>query len=350
MTPKQIEQVKAHLAKDELKAALAIMQTALEGDPKLKEVIHQSGRLANIEEQIRLGVVEHENANITTNQIRYGLLSILDEIGLITGTRTFNESLTRSIIESIQAICPPAQRFSAKVARIENWESQQRISDVAKGIIAYSFVGVIGIQLSKLMAIGKEENSETKKRKYIQKCIHIANHSLDLVNFVLLSQLWDEQQNTPQFLEEKIHQVLATRFDNGLPPSAMERWELLGSIHQLFMQYELELPIAELQNFGTQLETGSPFQQIIEALQNLNTKLDSGKTLHFHDCLEAEQQLARFFQHFAFLVNYNMASIKNIGYREIRNGKAVFLHRFTALGIDSKANIDAEKIIGLQST
>jgi hypothetical protein len=39
-----------------------------------------------------------------------------------------------------------------------------------------------------------------------------------------------------------------------------------------------------------------------------------------------------------------MASIKHVGYRQIRKPPPRYLHRYAALGIDSKANVDAEKI------
>ncbi|MBK7408117.1 MAG: hypothetical protein IPJ40_08670 [Saprospirales bacterium] len=78
-------------------------------------------------------------------------------------------------------------------------------------------------------------------------------------------------------------------------------------------------------------------------MQDLHQKLDKSQ-YDLLDCFEAETLLADFFRHFHFLVNYHMASIKRIGYRQIRNDSPHFLHRYSALGIDSKANVDAEKI------
>jgi hypothetical protein len=73
--------------------------------------------------------------------------------GFVTGKKAFNEALTKALIEAMQEDCLPASKFLSRVQEIPNWEKESRISDKAKEIIAYSFVGVIGIQLSKLMAI-----------------------------------------------------------------------------------------------------------------------------------------------------------------------------------------------------
>ena len=40
-----------------------------------------------------------------------------------------------------------------------------------------------------------------------------------------------------------------------------------------------------------------------------------------------------------------MVSIKRINYQQVRNTDPHYLHRYTALGIDSKANVNAEKMM-----
>ncbi|MFN0215048.1 MAG: hypothetical protein ACKVT2_12400 [Saprospiraceae bacterium] len=264
--------------------------------------------------------------------------------GLVTGKKAFNEHLTKVLIEAIQTDCLPAQRFLEKVSAIENWETQLRISDKAKEIIAYSFVGVIGIQLSKLMAIGKEDFSEAKQRKYIEKCLHIAKRSLDLVNFALLSRLWDAQKEKARQFSEPQRTVLAHHFDNPFECSLDEQFRLLETLYEIFSLKEnaLDFPLPELVNFVAKLEANSTLRQSCHALQALNEKLDKAQ-YDLLDCFEAEKHLATFLGQFPFLVYYRMASIKRIGYRRIRKAAPFFMHRYTALGIDSKANIDAEK-------
>ncbi|MEL7119112.1 MAG: hypothetical protein AAFO07_06720 [Bacteroidota bacterium] len=312
-------------------------------DGEVQKIKHQLDELKTLLQEKQVQTVQYADKIYNIEQIDHA------NFGFVTGKKAFNEKLTRSMIEVIHPISIPAQRFSQKVAQIPNWENQVRISDKAKEIIAYSFVGVIGIQLSKLMAIGKEDFSETKQRKYIQKCVQVTNYSLDLINYVLLSTLWDRQKEASKPLDEQIQKIIALRFENAFAPSIQERYQLLRCLFTLFDKYQLPLPIEELQDFDAHLQEGSALEQTLFQLQTLNEKLDRGQ-FNLLDCFEAETQLAGFFQYFAFLVNYNMASIKQIGYRELRNDNPLYLHRFNALGIDSKANVDAERIMGTIDT
>lgn len=271
-------------------------------------------------------------------------ISALSEgsFGFITGKKAFNEELTKELISAIQENCVPAQRFLEKVNQIPDWEKQVRISNKAKEIIAYSFVGVIGVQLSKLMAIGKEDLSESKQRKYIEKSLQIAKRCLDLVCFALLSKFWDKQKENQQSISEAHHKVLTQFFHNSFELSIQEQLFLLKTLIDLFE--EKQFPLSELENFKECLEEQHEFYKVCQLLQTLNENLDKTE-VGLLDCFDAEAHLSVFLKHFRFLANYNMVSIKRIGYEQARNTDPHYLHRFAALGIDSKANVDAEKMI-----
>ena len=68
------------IARDDLTAALLQLRGLLENSPKLDEALLQSARFHDIRKQIRLGMVSHAEANLTQNQIRYGLLELLCDI------------------------------------------------------------------------------------------------------------------------------------------------------------------------------------------------------------------------------------------------------------------------------
>ena len=257
----------------------------------------------------------------------------------LTGKKTFNETMVRRLIEAVQGDCEPARRFLERVNQIPDWETQDRISDKAKEILAYSFVGVIGIQLSKLMAIGKEETSEGKFRKYIEKCHFTAACCLDIVNFALLSRLWEIQKKHPSTLPESI----ARRFDAPFEPTLKEQFELLATLYPVFKGAGYALPIAELAHLEGELATGSDLYKVLEELQALRNKLSKFGFDHA-DCYQVEKRLTSFLIHFRFLVKYKMVSIKHIGYRQIRKTPPRYLHRYAELGIDKRTNVDAEKI------
>lgn len=73
-------QVRQLIAADDLSEALRLLQDLLKNSPKLNEVLLQSARLSDISRQIRLGIVHPDQANLTKDQIRNGLLELLVEI------------------------------------------------------------------------------------------------------------------------------------------------------------------------------------------------------------------------------------------------------------------------------
>jgi hypothetical protein len=75
-----IRQIRDLIAHDDLSAALQQLCVLLENTPELDEAMLQSARYQDIRKQIRLGVVSHTVANLTQNQIRVGLLDLLNDL------------------------------------------------------------------------------------------------------------------------------------------------------------------------------------------------------------------------------------------------------------------------------
>lgn len=266
-----------------------------------------------------------------------------EQRAFVLGKVPLNQWLTRKVIESLAAYSPDAQRFWDRVSERPNWEKQGNRADIAKQIIAYSFVGVIGVQLSKLMAIGKEKPSAIKHRKYLEKCSFIACSCLELICFALISRLWDQVANIQLTHAERkiILSRLDIQFQFGLPDLA-KLFEILSDVYARHESH-IELPFPELRNINEQLSSGTPLQIAIQQLQMI-AEGTSDTNAQLLQCFEAERHLAEFLSQFAILGGYRMASIRQIGYKHIRNIEPCYIHRFTALGIDSKAQVDTEKI------
>ena len=265
--------------------------------------------------------------------------------GFLTGQRSFNEQLTQELMAAAQPYSRAAARFMEKVAGIPDWAHQARISDKAKEILAYSFVGVLGIQLSKLMAIGKEDVSEAKQRKYITKCIEIAKYSSSLLIAALISKLWDAQRQRARPFTGAERGALEGFFHSSFGLSLPECLQLLRMLDGIFTQpaHGLPPPLADWPAFAPALAEGSPFAAACEGLADLQGRLDRNK-YDMLDCERAEHHLSAFLGSLAFLTQYRMASIRQIGYWQPRNAAPRYLHRYTALGIDNKANKDSEKV------
>ena len=72
--------IKQKIAKGKLKLALEELQEIAENTPLLNEVILHSSRLSNLSKKIHKGLIKHDDAEITNNQIADGVLSLIDEI------------------------------------------------------------------------------------------------------------------------------------------------------------------------------------------------------------------------------------------------------------------------------
>jgi hypothetical protein len=257
--------------------------------------------------------------------------------------KVFNEVLTRQLIEALPAYSKNAHKFLEKAGNIPDWESIARVSDKAKDILAYSFVGILGIQLRKLFAIGKEPNSEDKQRRYLTNTILTAQRALKLINFALLSRLWDQQKDKAVELTEGQRQPLKAFFDDEFGMDIMGTLHLLINLANIFEAHKLEWPISDLERLLPFLNTGSDLAKTCERLQQLGVALDKNQ-FTLADCFAAERQLTYLLEKLAFLAAYRMVSIKNITYNEMRNSPPRYLHSYTVLGIDSKRNVNTERV------
>ncbi|MEO6330099.1 MAG: hypothetical protein ABIO55_14280, partial [Ginsengibacter sp.] len=256
----------------------------------------------------------------------------------------FNEILTRRLMEAIQVFSPRAKKFLENATRMSpDWETQTRFSDPAKEIIAFSFVGILGIQLRKLVAIGKENMSENKLRKYLENCQLTAKRALQLLCFALISKLWDYKKDKNFTLSPAQAETCKNFFDDEFELDINAFVNLLKTLTDVFTENNLDFPISELNEFKLSLQTESSFMKACAHLQSINKLLDKS-SYTIDDCSEAESQLTTVLEALKFLANYKMVSIKSIGYFEMRNSKPHYLYNYTALGIDSKSNINQEKV------
>jgi len=104
------------IASDELREAVRLLQELLQNSPKLNEVILQTARLSDIGRQLRLGLVDHDQADQTKNQIRAGILELLDEIEA-------QEKVRPGLREEVE-------RFAAGITLIQNAEKIYNIEKI----------------------------------------------------------------------------------------------------------------------------------------------------------------------------------------------------------------------------
>ena len=79
-TQAKINHIRFLVGSDDLATALNELQQFLKDRPQLDEAIQQSVRYNSVLKRIRLGLTDFEAADLTTNQIRKGILDLLNEI------------------------------------------------------------------------------------------------------------------------------------------------------------------------------------------------------------------------------------------------------------------------------
>jgi hypothetical protein len=322
-----------------------IIQTVNENNLTLNvngEIQQIQNELADLKELLKNRQVQ----NIQYADKIYNIEHINEaNFGLMMGKQTFNEVLTRKLIEAIQPYSTDAKILLDYVSQkqINDWASQEKYTKKAKEILAYSFVGVIGMQISHLIGIGNNKNLKTEDKivPYIEKCLYLARYSLDLVSFALVSKLWDIQKKPNIQLNQNQIDHLKAFFGRRLEPDLLEQLAFIQALLMVFGSNQLPLPLPEMQNWQNQWANDSDFYQACEKLQKIK-KLAPDKYT-FVECAEAEAVLSQLLSELSFLANYKMASIKKVGYKYLRNTDPHFIHNYIQLGFDQKANPDIEK-------
>jgi hypothetical protein len=253
--------------------------------------------------------------------------------------KTFNVLITKKLIQALADNgLVPAQKFLDKTKSINGWENDSRFSDVAKNLITFAFVGIVGIQLRKIMAIGKEPFSEQKQQTYIQSCYVIAQKSVQLLNFTLISTFWDVQKTNNYELNEEETRELTLFFEDSIERNLTAYANLLDLLIKLFERHQIPLPLEELKDL--KLER---FKKTCNRLQKLHNLLE--KSQHsLMTCFEIEGQLSQLLTHLVLLINYEMLSVKSIIYDEKRSSSPQYIHSYIELGIDQKFNENTEKL------
>ena len=248
---------------------------------------------------------------------------------------TFNELLTKKLIEAIRPYNKKANDF---LTTYSDWEMNADLGPTAKRIIISGYVGVLGIQLRKLMSIGEEDFSESKLKRYLENCLLTAKRALQLICYALLSKLWDHQLDNNGKLTQAQTNALVKFFKNAAEEHINGFADLLKTLLDVFSENNLDLPILQLKELKQGLQPGSDFREACTGLHAVSELLNKS-SYNLKDCSEAEKNLSIVLGNLNCLAEYKMISIKDIDYSQQRNDKeGVYLHNYSLLEGDTQAN------------
>ncbi|WP_296698781.1 hypothetical protein [Algoriphagus sp.] len=254
---------------------------------------------------------------------------------------TFNDLLTAHLLKAIGRHNRKAGDF---LAANSDWEENKHLVQTAKRIIINGYVGVIGVQIRKLMSIGEEEYSESKMKRYLENCQITSKRGLQLITYALISSLWDHQLKSPVNFSEPQKDVLVKFFRNAADEDILAFSELLKSLLEIYSDNKLEFLISESMDLLPKLKEASEFLSACEKLNEV-PKLISSSSFQLSDCLEAEKNLSVILEHLGFLAEYRMISINEIDFNQQRNDEeGLYLHNYTFLDGEIQANNDQNKV------
>ena len=318
--------------------------TVSEFKKKLSSLGHYHTRYTNIDNLInqfrsqldkQMPAIE-ENLKVVNPRINDGKST---EAVKETVKNNFNELLTKRLIEAIRPYCKKANDF---LITNSDWETNADLVPTAKRIIISGYVGVIGIQLRKLMSIGEEDFSESKMKRYLENCQLTAKRALQLISYALISTLWDQKLNDNAKLSQAQTNTLVKFFKNAAEENLTGFADLLRTLIESFSVSNLDLPIPQLKDLHPNLQAGSSFMDACIKLHAI-TELLKNSSYSLNDCTEAEKNLTLVLENLNFLAEYKMISIKDIGYNQQRNDKeGLYLHNYTLLEGDSQANNNSQ--------
>ncbi|MDQ3021620.1 MAG: hypothetical protein M3R36_13780 [Bacteroidota bacterium] len=259
-------------------------------------------------------------------------------------SKAFNEILTRRLMDALSKFNGTGKEFLEQAnEEAVDWEAQSEKSEEAQYIITRNFGGVIGIQLSALVSIAKndEYTLEVQQKKYIENCLITAKRALQLVCFSLLSKLWDYRKESKYEFTEKQNEVLRKFF--GAFELEIERcFKLLECLIEIFVQNKFNFPLADEKTFTEISDIKGEFRNACSELHKIQS-LDS-KEFTLLTCFEAEKYLTILLENLIFFTNYKMISIKSVEYHRMRNNTPHYLHNYSDLGIKNRNTTKEENV------
>jgi hypothetical protein len=254
---------------------------------------------------------------------------------------TFNDLLTGKLLEAISNHNRKAKDF---LSANSDWAENEHLVQTAKRIIINGYVGVIGVQIRKLMSIGEEEFSESKMKRYLENCQLTAKRGLQLICYALISTLWDHQVEAKAKFSGPQKDALIKFFKNAAEEDVLAFSELLKYLLEVFSENKLEFLITESLDLLPELGNGSEFQTACEKLNDIPQLINSS-SYQLKDCTEAEKNLSIILENLSFLAEYRMISINEIDFNQQRNDEeGLYLHNYTLLDGEIQANNDQSKV------
>jgi len=254
--------------------------------------------------------------------------------GIALSNRDFNGVLSKELIEVIKEK-NATKEFLKNIPSEDknNWESVRNHLKEAQRILESSFVWVISWELRRLFSIGNDRNKrvETKIDEYISHCFMTYRHSLQLVNCLFLSKLWDEKKKNPELHTSQ--EPIKKFFTTNRPLKLVELRDLFQTLIEIFKNNKLELPIdkIELGDIDRYMNPNSKFSRTCESLEELEAMDPTTESYGLGHCHTAEIGLSAILTDFSFFSTYKLTTMGKVEYEQMRNTPPRYIKDFKVL-------------------
>jgi hypothetical protein len=325
-----ILKIKNAIASDELTVALKLLRDFLDNSKHLDEAIHHSGRFQYIRRQIRLGVVSHAEATLTQNQIRFGLLDLLNEIE--------QDGATPLPLELAQNLVAAQETQWVLSLRQDLLDQGVSVKNSPTAIMEH-YGWLIEAFLQKVMTKQKNgaEHPPLLRLSYMAEAYQSAVRYLC---YILLAQILESgQQAKNEALNEFVQMGEKDHADYDFLSLLLVANDLLQE-NTHFMP-EINAFVAEFSDTKSDLYEATMFLAQTRRRLLANTlPSDTSLSTLLDEYLTALVFLLR---RLAFLAKYRLVSIKNISLNYRMGTAKKFLHLFGELhGIYNAADTNAE--------
>ncbi len=238
-------------------------------------------------------------------------------------SKAFNEYLTFRLIHAMKKHLP-IQDFLADNGN--DWEIEIQSQQKARKVIEDQFPWVISWELRRLFAIGSESFSQEKIDNYINHSLRTYRLILQLVNYTLITQLWDKKGIV---LESS---TITTFFKQKQTLPTAKHLALFHELRAVYIEQQVDFPFEELsaEQFQPKQEI---FHRACEKLQALETIYHKSLQQEQH-CFNIEKQLTTILEIFIFLTDFQLVSMRKIEYQRLRDrqDEPYYIKDFNVLG------------------
>jgi len=246
----------------------------------------------------------------------------------LLGKIKVNQHFIKRMIEAIEDECPPLHaQFYQTIGQqhVGNWYTIPKLRGVGMQLITENFAGIVGAQLESLVSVWKNENE--RETKYIKQCRYFVEHTIDITIFAFLAQLWDDVHQKKIILDQK--KIMPGYFTMNL--EMQERISLLRSLIDIYKEQKTIINMLFINDVLTIADCFNESGELYSVCIELE-KMGEEENPTALDCYFAEKYLTVFCEHFRFLVNYHIVSMKKIEYISIKNINEGYLHYYVNAG------------------